>query len=404
MQSLLLKNGTIYSEQKKINNGYVQIENNKITGIGETAFSAYSLTKTIELPWNYHVIPGMMDLHIHGANGADTMDGTKEALDTLSQILPKEGVTSYLATTMTENTASIENALTNINQYMEVYQEEGQAELLGVHLEGPFIHKNKAGAQPIQYVQDPSISLFKSWEKRSNHHIKLVTLAPELPQGLELIKYLTSKNIISSVAHSEATYEQTVTAIHHGLSHITHLFNQMPGIHHREPGVVGAAFLHDEVMVEMIADGIHVQPEIVKLAYNQITRDRLILISDAMRAKWLKDGIYELGGQLITVKNGKALLSEDTLAGSVLKMIDAFKNIQHFTGCSIEAAIQMTSENPAKQLNLFHKKGSLSVGKDADIVILDENLDVYMTICNGKIAYKRSPENDREQSIRDNTG
>ena len=166
----------------------------------------------------------------------------------------------------------------------------------------------------------------------------------------------------------------------------------MSGLHHREPGIVGASFLRQELMVELITDGIHVCPEVIQLAFNQITDDRLILITDSMRAKCLKNGQYDLGGQMVTVKDGKALLDEDTLAGSVLKMKDAFSNIQSFTTGDMRSAIKMTAENPAKQLNIFDRKGSLAPRKDADIVLLDENKDVFTTICKGKIAYIREDD------------
>ena len=393
---LIIKHGTIYSEKEVLKSGWLQIEHGKITKLStsdEHSSSSSSEDKIILLPEGYSVIPGMIDLHIHGVNGADTMDSTREALDTMAVTLPKEGTTSFLATTITEDLNEIEKSLINAGEYISSFQSKGNAEVLGIHLEGPFIHKGKAGAQPIHHIIDPNVSIFKRLESLSNHLIKLVTLAPELPGGSELLDYLKNKNILSSIAHSEASYPQVLEAIDHGLSHVTHLFNQMTGLHHRDPGIVGAAFLEDELMVEIIADGIHVSPEIVKVAYKQITDERMILITDAMRAKWLKDGKYDLGGQMVTVKNGKALLDENTLAGSVLKMIDAFKNIQTFTGCSMESAIKMACKNPAKQLNIFDRKGSISIGKDADLVILDENMDIYMTICKGKIAYTRGDDN-----------
>jgi N-acetylglucosamine-6-phosphate deacetylase len=317
------------------------------------------------------------------------MDATQEALDIMASTLPREGTTSFLATTMTEDSSAIVKALRNAGEYIDSFQSEGNAEILGIHLEGPFIHKDKAGAQPIHHILDPNIETFKSWQALSNNHIKLVTLAPELPGGSEVLQYLKNQGIIGSIAHSQATYDQVLEAIENGLSHVTHLFNQMTGLHHRDPGIVGAAFLRDELMVEIIVDGIHVRPEIVDLAYNQITDERMILITDSMRAKWLKNGVYDLGGQMVTVKDGHALLDENTLAGSVLKMKDAFKNIQEYVGCDIKSAIKMASENPAKQLKMFDRKGSISIGKDADIVVLDDQMDVFMTLCKGKIAYSK---------------
>ncbi|QHE62838.1 N-acetylglucosamine-6-phosphate deacetylase [Rossellomorea vietnamensis] len=393
IEKLLILDGTIYAEDKVYEKGYIKIENGMITELGERSrLTGTEEFKVISLPHGYSVVPGMIDIHIHGVNGADTMDATREALDTMTGTLPKEGTTSFLATTMTEESESIEKALKNTADYMAHHQKGGQAEILGLHLEGPFINPARAGAQPLDRIQKPSVDTFKRWQTLSQNQIKLVTLAPELDEDHELISYLKENGIISSVGHSSATFDEVGEAIDAGLSHVTHLFNQMSGLHHREPGIVGASFLRQELMVELITDGIHVRPEVIQLAFNQITDERLILITDSMRAKCLKNGQYDLGGQMVTVKDGKALLDEDTLAGSVLKMKDAFSNIQSFTTGDMRSAIKMTAENPAKQLNIFDRKGSLALRKDADIVLLDENKDVFTTICKGKIAYTREDD------------
>ncbi|PFA70472.1 N-acetylglucosamine-6-phosphate deacetylase [Bacillus sp. AFS015802] len=391
-EKLLIQGGNIYAEDTVYDKGYIKIENGTITEIGDCSQLIDSEEyKIISLPHGYSVVPGMIDIHIHGVNGADTMDANKEALDTMTGTLPQEGTTSFLATTMTEGSGAIEKALKATADYM-TEQSTGQAEILGIHLEGPFINPGKAGAQPFNSIQKPNVDTFKHWQALSDNHIKLVTLAPELDDDYELIRYLKEQGIVSSVGHSSATFDQVGEAIDAGLSHVTHLFNQMSGLHHREPGIVGASFMRPELMVELISDGIHVRPEVIQLAFNQITDERLILITDSMRAKCLKNGQYDLGGQMVTVKDGKALLDEDTLAGSVLKMKDAFTNIQEFTTSTMRSAIKMTSENPAKQLNVFDRKGSLAPMKDADIVILNENKDVYTTICKGKIAFTREDD------------
>ncbi|WP_301280419.1 N-acetylglucosamine-6-phosphate deacetylase [Rossellomorea aquimaris] len=392
-EKLLIMDGNIYAEDTIYEKGFIKIENGVITGMGDRSQLTDSEEyKVITLPHGYSVVPGMIDIHIHGVNGADTMDAKREALDTMTGTLPKEGTTSFLATTMTEGSDAIEKALKATADYMSKHQRDGQAEILGIHLEGPFINPDKAGAQPLNRIQKPSVDTFKHWQALSQNHIKLVTLAPELDDDYELIRYLKENGIVASVGHSGATFDQVGEAIDAGLSHVTHLFNQMSGLHHREPGIVGASFLRQELMVELISDGIHVRPEVIQLAFNQITDERLILITDSMRAKCLKNGQYDLGGQMVTVKDGKALLDEDTLAGSVLKMKDAFTNIQTFTTSDMRSAVKMTAENPAKQLNVFDRKGSLAPLKDADIVILDENNDVYTTICKGKIAYIREDD------------
>jgi N-acetylglucosamine-6-phosphate deacetylase len=393
-KNLLLKNAVVYAEGQLIQNGVILIKDGKIEAIGSPSLdiNMNEIVQEIILPNQYKIIPGFIDLHIHGANGADTMDGTLEALGKIASSLPKEGTTSFLATTITQDQELIDKVLVNTGDYICHSQLEGNAEVLGIHLEGPFINPDKAGAQPIQYIIPPDINLFEKWLESSKQNIVVVTLAPEQVGGMELVQFLKRKGIIASIGHSDATFTEVNQAIRAGATHITHLFNQMRGLHHREPGVVGAAFLQNELMVELIADGIHVSPEMVKLSYQQITSERLILITDAMRAKSLGEGEYELGGQKVFVKNGEALLSDGTLAGSVLTMVDAFKNIIKYTGCSIEDAIKMSATNPAKQIGVFDRKGSLKEGKDADLVILDENLEIYMTFCKGKLAYHKGVE------------
>ncbi|TYO69857.1 N-acetylglucosamine-6-phosphate deacetylase [Rossellomorea marisflavi] len=390
---IILLGGTIYGEDGVIQEGYMKIEDGSISSMGsKQELHSMEGCEVVQVPTEYSILPGLIDVHIHGANGSDTMDATKESLDVMTAILPAEGTTSFLATTITEKRAVIEDALKNVRDYMERHQHAGQAEILGIHLEGPFINPGRAGAQPVQSILKPDLEAFMKWEQLSGGTIKLVTLAPELDGDHALISYLRSKGIVASAGHTSATYEQMENAIDAGLSHVTHLFNQMSGLHHREPGVVGAAFARPELMVELIADGVHVKPEVVNIAYRQVTDERFILITDSMRAKCLKNGQYDLGGQMVTVEDGVALLDQNTLAGSVLKMDHAFTNVQDFTGAGMENAIRMASENPARQLGVFDRKGSLKAGKDADIVIMDAAQKIMATYCNGTLAYERKED------------
>ncbi|WP_082252905.1 N-acetylglucosamine-6-phosphate deacetylase [Bacillus sp. FJAT-27251] len=396
-KAIMLRGMQIMAEGKKIENGYLKIRDQQIIGYGPLGDAdSTEGFEVIDVPASFTAVPGLIDIHIHGVNGADVMDATPEALDIMSTALPKEGTTSFLATTMTQSNTAIENALKNAGNYISQGQEPGKAEILGVHLEGPFVNPKRAGAQPVQYIVDSSLDLFKKWNALANEHIKVVTIAPEQPGGLNLVKYLKENRIIASIGHSDATYEEVVKAIEAGASQVTHLFNQMRGLHHREPGVVGAVFLHDELSAELIADGVHVRPEMVKLSFKNKGRDGLILITDSMRAKCLKNGVYDLGGQAVTVAGGKALLDDGTLAGSILKLGQGLKNMVEFSGCSLEDAIHMASVNPAKQLNMFERKGSISIGKDADIVILDEHLEVFMTFCRGELAYQQGGEKNED--------
>lgn len=387
---ILLKGMRIYTENETIENGYIKIRNQKITEVGNLKdLMNEGDFEIIKVSSDFHAVPGFLDVHIHGAAGADTMDATKEALDTMAAALPKEGTTSFLATTITQESEFIERALENAGQYILEQPEQGQAEVIGIHLEGPFINPDKAGAQPVQHIIEPNLAQFQEWQRLANGMIKLVTLAPEMPGALEMIRYLKENGIVASIGHTDATFEQVNMAVDAGASHVTHLFNQMRGLHHREPGVVGAVLLHDELKAELIVDGIHVHPAMVKLAYQQKQRDGLILITDAMRAKCLKNGHYDLGGQDVKVEDGKAVLADGTLAGSILRLGDGLKNIMAYTGCSLRDAIEMAAANPAKQLKIYDRKGSIKKDKDADIVILDEQMNVVMTICRGAIAFSK---------------
>lgn len=391
--SILLKGIRVYTENEIIENGYIKIKDNLIDEIGTTdRLGSIEEYEVLEIPSGYHVVPGFIDVHIHGVNGADTMDATKEALDTMVTALPKEGTTSFLATTITQEAEEIEKAIKNAGEYIEMQSGQGKAEILGIHLEGPFVNAKKAGAQPIQHIIDPNLELFKQWQALAKGTIKLVTLAPERPGGLEMVRYLKENGVIPSIGHTDATFEQVSEAIDAGANHVTHLYNQMRGLHHREPGVVGAAFLRDELKAEMIVDGVHVHPEMVNLAYKQKKSKGLLLITDSMRAKCLKNGTYDLGGQEVIVQDGKAVLGDGTLAGSILKLGHAVKNVLQYTGCTISEVIEMASVNPAKQLNVYNRKGSLAAGKDADIVILDDQMNVYMTFCRGEVAFNKEEE------------
>ncbi|TDL85585.1 N-acetylglucosamine-6-phosphate deacetylase [Vibrio vulnificus] len=389
MKTFIINNLMVHSEKETYTNGYIKVVDGKIAEVGPVSqYKQDDDAKVITLSPDYQVIPGAIDIHIHGASNSDAMDATHDALSTMAKTLPKEGTTSFLATTMTQSTQAIESALLNAGKYIENQTQEN-AEIVGIHLEGPFISPVRKGAQPEDYIVDPDVTLFKRWQEMAENQIKLVTLAPEQPNGLDLAAHLRGTGVVASIGHSDATYDQIDEAIQAGTTHVTHLYNGMRGLHHREPGVLGAAYLRDELYVELIADGIHCRPEMIKLAYNQITSERMILITDSLRAKWLEKGTYDLGGQPVNVDETKATLSDGTLAGSILKMNDAIKNTMEYTDCSMTDIIKMTAENPAKQLRIFDRKGSIQVGKDADLVILNDRLDVEMTFCRGNLAFKK---------------
>lgn len=369
--------------------GDVFIENGRIKRVGK------ALTVVADQVINakgkgWLLFPGYIDMHIHGSSGNDAMDATDDALHNLAHSLVKEGVTSFLATTMTQAGSAIEKALANIALYEN---DENEAELLGVHVEGPYISSLRAGAQPIEYIKLPSIKQFNRWQELSGERIKQITIAPEIEGGFEFIEELSKQGIVVSIGHSDATTEEVEKAVQLGAKQATHLFNQMRPFHHREPGVVGSVLVEDNVKVEVIVDFVHSHPKAVELAYRSKGASGLILITDAMRAKGLSYGEYDLGGQTVSVTKTGAHLSSGALAGSVLTMELAVKNMQTVTNCSLQELVAMSSTNAAEQLQLA-TKGCIAEGYDADFVILDQQLNVQKTICRGKVVFE-SPEEEK---------
>lgn len=388
-QSTILMNAKIYEENGMIPNGFIQIGDMKIQKIGTMSdYHQHDDDKVMDLQGKT-VIPGFIDVHVHGAAGADAMDGELSSLQTMTEVLPWEGTTGFLATTMTQSDEKISKALTTAAQFIRHGQSPGQAEVLGIHLEGPFLNPKMAGAQPLEYIIPPNQELFLKWQDLAQGMIKQVTIAPEMEGGLDFASFLKELGMVVSIGHSAATFMEVKQAVKAGATQVTHLFNQMKGLHHREPGVVGAALLLDELYAELIVDGIHVCPEMIQFAYRN-KKEKLILITDSMRAKCLHNGEYDLGGQKVFVQGRTAVLENGALAGSVLKLSDAVKNILNFCeGSSLVNIVRMAAVNPAKQLNLYGRKGSIRTGKDADLVILDKNNDVIMTFCRGKLAYHK---------------
>ncbi|MBD1370944.1 N-acetylglucosamine-6-phosphate deacetylase [Hazenella sp. IB182357] len=390
LNSFSLVNGEIYAEERWIPHGFVRVNAGKIVSVGSMSeYDRAPYETVIEIPVRAKVVPGFIDVHLHGVAGSDFMDGTQLSLHTISEALPEEGTTSFLATTLSQSPAMIERAMVHIRQWMTQSNFKG-AQCLGLHLEGPFLHPQKAGAQPVQWLTTPDLSLIRKWQKMAQGAIKIVTLAPELEGGMTLIRMLTQMGIKVSIGHSNATYQEAMFALNCGASHITHLYNQMSGLHHRDPGIVGAAFWHPNCTVELIVDGIHVCKEMVQLAYQQITSERLICITDAMRGKKQAPGMYDLAGQQVQVKGKQAMLPDGTLAGSLLSMNEALRSLYQMTGCSLSDVIHTATRNPAQMLGIYGRKGSIKVGKDGDLVIMNENFDILATFIMGKEIYTKN--------------
>ncbi|CAM3602504.1 N-acetylglucosamine-6-phosphate deacetylase [Erysipelothrix urinaevulpis] len=383
---MLIINGKLYLEDRVIDNGYIKIENDKIISLGKMEFAPKD--DTIIDAEGMNVLPGFIDQHIHGANGADHMDATQKALKDIASFLPKEGTTSYLATTMTQSVENVDKALEEIVKYVETDNKPGEAEILGIHLEGPFISKKHVGAQNPDYVQKPTIDSFNHFWKTAKGKIKLITYAPEEAEK-GFTNRLRELGVIPSAGHTDSTFDQIVAEIPEGLSNLTHFHNAMTPHHHREPGVVTAGFMYPELKAELIVDGIHLHPHIVDASYKIKGVDNVIAITDAMRAKGLPDGEYDLGGQTVYKKGKECRIESGSLAGSVAEMDFVVRNLRDFTGCSMEDLVKMSSANSAKHLEVFDRKGSLTAGKDADIVIVDNDINVQATICRGVLSFQK---------------
>lgn len=363
----------------------IGIENGLITYIGN---DQSKITTTLPFEKGAIVLPGFIDQHVHGAGGADAMDGTFDALNTIATSLAKEGTTAFLATTMTQSPENISKALSAVKDYKQKAPDSG-AEILGVHLEGPFISLKHIGAQPKEYVATPSVEVFDDYNYISGNNIKIVSLAPEEEGADQLIEHLSSLNVIASAGHTDAGYSDVEKATKLGLKNVTHTFNAQKGVHHREVGTVGSAMLLDQLNCEAICDLIHLSVPAIKLLVKNKPKDKFTLITDSMRAKHLKDGISELGGQTVIVKNGEARLENGTLAGSILKMNDAVKNVVLKCDVPFTNAVDYATVNPALNLNVFDQMGSISVGKKANFAVIDGQFNVITTIRDGKIIYQK---------------
>jgi len=382
---IIIINGTIITPFHLISGKGIIVEEGKIIEmVNKEELSTATLTgaEVIEGKDKY-IAPGYIDIHVHGGGGSDVMDGDYEAINQIAITHSHFGTTSFLPTTMTMSKDKIIRSLRSICE--AVKKGTAGAEILGIHMEGPYINPEKKGAQKEEDIKKISIEEFLEFNQASGNLIRLVTIAPEMPGAIGLIKYLYKQGIIASAGHTNATYAQVQAGIQAGLSHVTHTFNAMRELHHREPGVVGAALISPELTVEVIADGIHIHPVVIKILIKARENEKIVLITDAMRAAGLKEGTYDLGGQEVIVNKGQARLKDGTLAGSVLTMDKAVKNMVNKVGIQLPKAIQMASFNPARSIRVDDKKGSLEPGKDADIVILNKNLEAELTMVAGKI-------------------
>ncbi len=332
---------------------------------------------------NCYLIPGLTDLHFHGCAGADLSDGTGEALARMADYQLSRGVTQICPTGMTLPPEGLD-ALCRAAARYAAHPAPG-AELVGIGLEGPFLSPEKAGAQKAQWLQEPDFARLERWQGLAKGLVKLVTVAPELPGALDFIRK-ASRLCRVSVGHTSADYAAALAAFEAGATQVTHLFNAMPPFHHRRPGVIGAAADCPGVACELIADGVHVHPAAVRAAFRLLGPERVILISDSMRATGLGDGTYDLGGQAVTVENGRATLPDGSLAGSCADLMECLRRAVSF-GVPLAHAVTAAAVNPAKALGIYDRFGSLDLGKAANLAVLNEDLTLRAVVFRGEVTH-----------------
>ena len=369
-----------------VRNARVVIEDGRISAVGSrdgVEIPAGSLE--VDLGANI-LAPGFIDIHIHGGAGYDVMQASANELAAMERALATCGVTSYFPTTVTapiDDTCVALERLAAAIETAEAREPGLRAQPLGVHLEGPFISHSKRGVHPPQYLLEPSVEIFDRLWQAARGNVSLMTLAPELPKAQYLIREATARGVCVSVGHSDATTEETIAGFAAGARHATHTFNAMRALDHREPGIIGAVLSDDRISAELICDGVHVSPEVVKLWYRAKGADRAVLVTDAISATGMGDGHYRLGGFEVEVK-GACCEFEGKLAGSVLTLDQAVRNVMQFAKISLEDAVRLATLNPARVAGVSGRKGVLAAGADADIVVLSPRGEVVQTMVRGQ--------------------
>ncbi len=375
---MLLKNAVVYNEMFEPIRADVAVEGERIAAIGDVIASGevYDLTGCT-------VLPGFIDMHIHGCAGADTGDATPEALEAMSALLATRGVTSFCPTSMTLSAEELEVIFKNV---ASCKGKTSGAYIHGINMEGPYISMAKKGAQNGNFVRNPDKEEFKKLYDACGGCISVVDIAPECEGAEEFIKEVQPYCPVST-AHTSADYDEAMKAIEWGVRHTTHLYNAMSGLTHRSPGVVGAVFDAANtygVRAELICDGFHIHPAALRVAFRQLGEDHSIIVSDSMRAAGHVDGEYDLGGQPVFVRDGKALLADGTIAASTSNIHEEFKNVVSY-GIPFKQAVKSATINPAKAIRVDNETGSIKVGKYADIVVLDKDLEIKLVVIKGVV-------------------
>ena len=380
-----LVHGTAILPSGEVPESLVLLEQGQILYAGPRAGRELPAGAKIVDASGLRVLPGLIDTHVHGTHGDDVMLHGVEGIRRISARFPEYGTTAWLPSTISARHPELVEA---VRWCVDARRGSPQgAEIVGVHVEGPYINPKRKGAQPVEGVRDPDFDEVRELLQAGEEQIRVMTLAPELPGGLELIRLLVERGIIASMGHSDATYEQALEGIAAGATHATHLFNAMPPIHHRDPGLITACLNEPEVLAEVIPDGVHLAPQIVRLALRAKGPDRVALITDAFSATGLPEGTHTLGPHQVTVRGALCTLANGTIAGSILTMNLAVRNAIRFAGVSLTDAVRMAAQIPAQVAGCADRKGSLEAGKDADVTLFDAEFRCLATWARGVLAY-----------------
>ncbi len=382
--------GEIVTPDGVVSGGALTIDDSGTIAEVAPTRTAAARSADIDAP-GFLVLPGFVDVHVHGGGGADFMHGTPDAVRRVARTHARFGTTGLLATTLTASREATDRAISAARAVMETGPGDGEARVLGIHLEGPYICHARRGAQPAAFVRPPDTEEFAYWNALSGGCIRKITLAPEIAGAEAVVRLAQSHRITASLGHTNAAAAEIEAAIGWGATSATHIFNAMTGLHHREPGAVGAALARPEIVCEVIADGVHLAPLIVRLTAAAKGTHGVVLITDAIEGAAMPDGRYTLGGVPVFVHSGTAAFADGTLAGSVLTMNTAFTNLRRFApAISLSDAALMSSGNALRQMGLGGERGAITPGMAADLVVLDpETGEVEATLVGGNVAYRR---------------
>ena len=380
----LIHNATVYTHSGIHRGGWVFVRGTRIASVGWDSESPAGGAERIDARGRA-LAPGLIDIHVHGALGSEALDANPEALERMARFFARHGVTAFLATTMTAPTEAILSALYNISGVMR--SGTGGATLMGAHVEGPYVDVTRSGAQDPSLVHRACLAEYQRF--LDTKVVKLITVAPELAGVPGLVRYALNHGAAVAIGHTRADYDEVCRAVALGVTQVTHLFNGMEPLHHRQPGAVGAALVLDALYCQLIADNIHVHPAVLKLVIMAKGVERVILVTDARGVTGMPDGEYAFGGTTITLNDGEARIPGGALAGSTLTLERAVRNIMVSADLTLHQALKMATAVPARALGIGNRKGTIAEGMDADLIILDDQVGVWLTMVEGKVVYRR---------------